>query len=642
MPFFCSFSLTIFSRLPSPDQNKKKAAPTPADVLRNLSKLVKDLKKDHHALSAPLAAAALRRDAGELFAARAAFRKRRSGGESSSSSDVESSEEEEQDPSSSNRPILPFSLDGSALPVAPLASSQLFGMPAPAVTMFSVHQGDAAADEASAAAPSSVLVRRLASLPAAVLPAVRPCPEYKAWGYVQRNEIAMEVGGRKKRMYYTDATGETIPASDSESSSGPDDEEEEASEEEEEKKEKEGGGKAAKNSSSPHHRRHGHPHRHRKEDDSVLFAALEGSVTRDRDEFVVLGIARALFSASLSSAEGASTSAAAAASAGEEGAAAVPAATPLRAVVKTMARRLAEKLHLPPLTVKRMLSRALERLEEEEEEKMKKEEKDGDENAAAAAAAAPPRTPPSLDDFEAASVAADAFDSSFCRRCRAYGCSLHQQRSTVKPFFGLLFQPPRPPAATLAALLPEGVAPVAGGGGSGSGGENGAAAAAAAAAAALLASAADASAPASAAAAPPCGPRCWRVLGVQDEATAAATAAVTEKKEEEEEEAAAGTTTTKAAAAARARAAALATPLRQRTSSSLPLSMEGVVRAAAAAASRTPVPRPELLVSGRGGPLRARVRGAGPGPLLAVGAAGRHEGLFCRGGVAEGEGEGEV
>jgi len=44
-----------------------------------------------------------------------------------------------------------------------------------------------------------------------------PVPRYKAWTYRVRNELAAEVG---TRIFYTDATGETIPVSDSDSDSG--------------------------------------------------------------------------------------------------------------------------------------------------------------------------------------------------------------------------------------------------------------------------------------------------------------------------------------------------------------------------------------------------------------------------------------
>jgi hypothetical protein len=38
-------------------------------------------------------------------------------------------------------------------------------------------------------------------------------PEYFSWGYLVRNQLATDHG---QRMFYTDETGETVPASDDE------------------------------------------------------------------------------------------------------------------------------------------------------------------------------------------------------------------------------------------------------------------------------------------------------------------------------------------------------------------------------------------------------------------------------------------
>ncbi|KAK9917862.1 hypothetical protein WJX75_009030 [Coccomyxa subellipsoidea] len=51
------------------------------------------------------------------------------------------------------------------------------------------------------------------SAPAIKIPYKERVPTYKSWSYLMSNELATEVGSR---IFYTDATGETIPASDSE------------------------------------------------------------------------------------------------------------------------------------------------------------------------------------------------------------------------------------------------------------------------------------------------------------------------------------------------------------------------------------------------------------------------------------------
>ncbi|KAK9841635.1 hypothetical protein WJX74_009123 [Apatococcus lobatus] len=60
---------------------------------------------------------------------------------------------------------------------------------------------------------SAVWLRGQADVDAYVLPKAKTVPPYKAWIYLMRNELAAETG---RRMFYTDKTGETIPASDSE------------------------------------------------------------------------------------------------------------------------------------------------------------------------------------------------------------------------------------------------------------------------------------------------------------------------------------------------------------------------------------------------------------------------------------------
>ena len=44
-------------------------------------------------------------------------------------------------------------------------------------------------------------------------PLYRQPSHYVNWAYLKRNELARDHG---KRMFYTDATGETVPASDEE------------------------------------------------------------------------------------------------------------------------------------------------------------------------------------------------------------------------------------------------------------------------------------------------------------------------------------------------------------------------------------------------------------------------------------------
>jgi len=55
-------------------------------------------------------------------------------------------------------------------------------------------------------------------LMASVIPTYKPPPPYVSWAYLKRNELAQDAG---KRMFYTDQTGETVPASDEEDESLP-------------------------------------------------------------------------------------------------------------------------------------------------------------------------------------------------------------------------------------------------------------------------------------------------------------------------------------------------------------------------------------------------------------------------------------